>query len=253
MTVVKGKYGGRKVREGTVVSDKMQKTVLVAVEEHVKHRLYKKRVKRVHKFMAHDENETAHTGDRVRIVESRPVSRFKRWAVVEVIERIELPEIAPESIDLDLMGEGKPAESAPVAEAATPEAVATEAIAEPEAAPEETVAEPETVAEEIAVEEAAVEPVVAEQAAPPEAEEAVTPEAAAEVVAEPEAAAEEIVVEEAAVEPAVAEQVAAPEAEEAVSAAAEEPAATEVSEPAPDAVQEAAPVEEIETPEEEAK
>lgn len=214
MTVVKGKYGGRKVREGTVVSDKMQKTVLVAVEEHVKHRLYKKRVKRVHKFMAHDENETARTGDRVRIVESRPVSRYKRWAVVEVIERIELPEIAPESIDLDLLGEGKPAEATSAAEAAAPEAADAEVAVEPEAA---------------------------------------TPEAAPEeVVAEPEAASEEVVVEEAAVEPAAAEQVAAPEAEEATTAVAEEPAA-EVSEPAVAAAQEAAPVEEIETAEEEAK
>lgn len=246
MTVVKGNYGGRKVREGTVVSDKMQKTVLVAVEEHVKHRLYKKRVKRVHKFMAHDENETARTGDRVRIVESRPVSRFKRWAVVEVIERIELPEIAPESIDLDLLGEGKPAESAAVTVAATPAAAA---VAEPEAVAEETVAEPEAAPEEIVVEEAAAEPAVAEPAAAPEAEEVAMPDAVAEVVAEPEAAAEEVVVEDAAVEPAAAEQVAAPEAEEAATAAAEEPAA-EVSEPA---VQEAAPVEEIETPEEEAK
>lgn len=180
MTVVKGKYGGRKVREGTVVSDKMQKTVLVAVEEHVRHRLYKKRVKRVHKFMAHDENETAHTGDRVRIVESRPVSRNKRWAVVEVIERIELPEIAPESIDLDLLGEVKAAESAPVTETAAPEAAAAEVVAEPEAAPEEVV-----------VEEAVVEPAVAEQVAAREAEEAATAtadEPAAAEVSEPASA-----------------------------------------------------------------
>ena len=222
MTVVKGKYGGRKVREGTVVSDKMQKTVLVAVEEHVKHRLYKKRVKRVHKFMAHDENETAHTGDRVRIVESRPVSRYKRWAVVEVIERIELPEIAPESIDLDLLGEAKAAESAPVTEAAAPEAVPAEVVAEPEAAapeaaPAEVVAEPEAATPEAAPAEVVAEP------------EAATPEAApAEVVAEPEAAPEEIVAEEAAAEPAVAEEVAAPEAEEPATATAEEPAAAEV-------------------------
>src|SRR3990172_1868313 len=83
----RGKYGRRKVREGTVVSDKMQKTIVVAVEEHVKHRLYKKRVKRVHKFMAHDEGETAKLGDRVRIIESRPVSKNKRWALVEVLQR----------------------------------------------------------------------------------------------------------------------------------------------------------------------
>src|SRR5512134_1947400 len=115
MPASKGKYSGRKVREGTVVSDKMQKTILVAVEEHVKHRLYKKRVKRVHKFMAHDEAETAKLGDRVRIIESRPASRNKRWAIVEVLQRVELPEVAAESIDLDLLGEVKPVIEEPVA------------------------------------------------------------------------------------------------------------------------------------------
>src|SRR3990170_4067842 len=170
MPATKRKYGGRKVREGTVVSDKMQKTVLVAVEEHVKHRLYKKRVKRLHKFMAHDEQETAKMGDRVRIIESRPVSKNKRWALVEVLQRIELPEVAAESIDLDLLGEVKPV--AAEAEAPAEEPAATEAAAEIEAAPEpeaETAAPEEIVVEETAEPEAAPEaepePVAAESAA----------------------------------------------------------------------------------------
>ncbi len=120
MTARGGKYGGRKVREGTVVSDKMQKTVVVAVESHFRHPLYKKRVRRIRRFMAHDEAEEARLGDRVRIVESRPISRRKRWRVVEVLAKSELPEVAAASIDLDLLGEVKP-EEIPVA---TPEPAA---------------------------------------------------------------------------------------------------------------------------------
>src|SRR3989442_15376304 len=100
---VQSKFGGRKVREGTVVSDKMQKTVLVAVEEHLRHPLYKKRVRRLRRFMAHDPAENSRMGDRVRIIEAAPISKRKRWRVVEVLERAELPEVAAESIDLDLL------------------------------------------------------------------------------------------------------------------------------------------------------
>lgn len=117
MTAAQSQYGGRKVREGTVVSDKMQKTVLVAVEAHFRHRLYKKSVRRVRRLMAHDEREDAHLGDRVRIVESRPISRRKRWCVAEVLARAELPELAAEQIDLELLGEVKREEEAPDAAA----------------------------------------------------------------------------------------------------------------------------------------
>jgi len=193
MAAIKGKYGGRKVREGTVVSDKMQKTVLVAVEEHVKHRLYKKRVRRVRKFMAHDENETAHLGDRVRIIESRPISRNKRWAVVEVLERVELPEVAAESIDLELLGEVKP--TAPEAgETQAPTAEPGPGTAEPVAAgpePPEVTAEPETgpespAAGEIVVEEAAQAPLPEPEPEP----EAAAPEPPAEPEPEAEVAAQ---------------------------------------------------------------
>lgn len=128
MTAGSGIYGGRKIRQGTVVSDKMEKTVVVAVQSNIRHRLYKKTIRRVKKFMAHDEQETAKMGDVVRIVERSPVSKRKRWAVIEVVQRAELPEVAPESIDLELLGEVKREEpEADVAAAAPPAAAAVAA------------------------------------------------------------------------------------------------------------------------------
>src|SRR2546425_4570646 len=85
----------------------MQKTILVAVETNFRHRLYKKNVRRVRRLMAHDESEDAQMGDRVRIVEASPISRHKRWRLVQVLSRAELPDVAPESIDLELLGEVK--------------------------------------------------------------------------------------------------------------------------------------------------
>ncbi|MDX9751124.1 MAG: 30S ribosomal protein S17 [Flavobacteriales bacterium] len=77
----------RKERIGIVTSDKMAKSVTVLVERRVKHPKYGKFVKLSSKFMAHDENGDAHVGDTVRIMETRPMSRLKRWRLVEVIER----------------------------------------------------------------------------------------------------------------------------------------------------------------------
>jgi small subunit ribosomal protein S17 len=74
-------------RIGKVVSDKMQKTVVVAIERLVQHPLYKKGIKRTIKFKAHDENNDAHIGDTVKIVQTRPLSKEKCWRVVEIIER----------------------------------------------------------------------------------------------------------------------------------------------------------------------
>jgi small subunit ribosomal protein S17 len=76
----------RKVQVGKVVSDKMDKTIVVAVETYKKHSLYSKRIKYTKKFKAHDENNTAKTGDVVRIMETRPVSKDKRWRLVEVVQ-----------------------------------------------------------------------------------------------------------------------------------------------------------------------
>ncbi|HPP31494.1 MAG TPA: 30S ribosomal protein S17 [Soehngenia sp.] len=79
--------GNRKVRIGTVVSDKMDKTVVVAIESIVTHPVYKKQIRRTTKFKAHDENNECKVGDKVQIMETRPLSKDKRWRVVEIIEK----------------------------------------------------------------------------------------------------------------------------------------------------------------------
>ena len=77
----------RKVREGVVVSDKMDKTVVVSVEDRVKHALYGKVMRRSSRLKVHDENNDAHVGDRVLVMETRPLSATKRWRLVEIVER----------------------------------------------------------------------------------------------------------------------------------------------------------------------
>ena len=77
----------RKVRTGKVTSNKMDKTVVVAIEEHVKHPRYKKIVKRTYKLKAHDEKNECNIGDTVKVIETRPLSKDKRWRLVEIIER----------------------------------------------------------------------------------------------------------------------------------------------------------------------
>ena len=79
--------GARKVRVGVVVSDKMQKTIVVKIERRVPHPVYGKMVTRSKKFKAHDEENTAKAGDTVRIEETRPLSKDKRWRLVEIVER----------------------------------------------------------------------------------------------------------------------------------------------------------------------
>ena len=78
----------RKVRTGKVTSNKMDKTIVVAIEEHVKHPLYKKVVKRTYKLKAHDENNECNIGDTVKVMETRPRSKEKRWRLVEIVERV---------------------------------------------------------------------------------------------------------------------------------------------------------------------
>ena len=179
----------RKAREGTVVSDKMDKTVVVAVSSSTRHRLYKKIMRRLRRYMVHDETNDAKLGDRVRIVESRPHSRRKRWQLAEVLVRADRPELAAEEIDLELLGEVKVEEKEPEA---VEEAEAEET---PKEEPAEAAEEPETEARE-AVEEAEAEetpkeepPEVAEQpeTGPPEAE---AEEEPPEVAEEPEAEGE---------------------------------------------------------------
>ena len=77
----------RKVREGLVVSDKMDKTIVVAVEQRVKHSLYGKVMTKTLRLKAHDENNVAGAGDRVRVMETRPLSATKRWRLIEIVEK----------------------------------------------------------------------------------------------------------------------------------------------------------------------
>ena len=77
----------RKVRTGKVISDKMDKTIVVAVVDNVRHPLYNKIVKRTYKLKAHDENNECTIGDRVKVMETRPLSKDKRWRLVEIIEK----------------------------------------------------------------------------------------------------------------------------------------------------------------------
>ena len=77
----------RKVRTGKVTSDKMDKTIVVAIEERVNHPLYNKVVKRTYKLKAHDENNECRIGDTVKVMETKPISKDKRWRLVEIVER----------------------------------------------------------------------------------------------------------------------------------------------------------------------
>lgn len=83
------KRNERKVRVGKVVSNRMDKTIVVAIEELIQHKLYKKSVKRTVKFKAHDENNEAQVGDKVSIMETRPLSKEKRWRLVKIVEKVQ--------------------------------------------------------------------------------------------------------------------------------------------------------------------
>ncbi|MEE8246431.1 MAG: 30S ribosomal protein S17 [Alphaproteobacteria bacterium] len=166
----------RKAQTGRVVSDRMDKTVVVAIERRTRHRLYHKSIKHVSRFTVHDEANEYRLGDLVRIVETRPLSRTKRWRVAELLGRADLPDVAA-AIAADV--------PEPEIEPAVDEAAAEEPVAEAageEAAAEEPVAEAEPATEEVAAEEPVAEP-------EPAVEEAAAQEPVAE--AEPEAAAEE--------------------------------------------------------------
>jgi small subunit ribosomal protein S17 len=136
----------RKFRLGQVVSDKMDKTVVVAVETPKRHRLYKKTMKRVVKYKAHDEKNKCRTGDKVMIVETRPLSREKRWRVAEIIAKAEVVEVSPEEITREdlakVLPEKKPKEKEAPEVKAEQETRAEEAEAKPEKKAKEEVAEP---------------------------------------------------------------------------------------------------------------
>ena len=94
-------YERRKERVGLVVSDKMDKTVVVAFSWSSPHRIYKKAVRRKTRFVAHDPENRAKLGDTVRIIESRPISKTKRWRLAEIISSKEIAELQPEEIQVD--------------------------------------------------------------------------------------------------------------------------------------------------------
>ncbi|MEX2430518.1 MAG: 30S ribosomal protein S17 [Dehalococcoidia bacterium] len=130
--------GRRKVRVGRVVSDKMDKTVIVAVERRVHHSLYHKSIRHQTKFQAHDEQNAFRVGDMVRITETRPLSRSKRWRVTDLLERVDLPDaLSPEA---EVAEQAAAETEASVAVAEQPEAEAAPAESpgpEEEAAPSE--------------------------------------------------------------------------------------------------------------------
>jgi small subunit ribosomal protein S17 len=103
---------------GIVVSDKMDKTVVVRVDHTSRHRLYRKIIRHSKRYFAHDDRLEAKPGDMVRIVESRPMSRHKRWRVAEIVERGEVAEIAPREIDTEYITMHREREAPPQAAAA---------------------------------------------------------------------------------------------------------------------------------------
>ncbi len=94
--------GQQRILQGTVVSDKMDKTIVVTVERRKKHPLYHKVISFTQRYKAHDEENSCHLGDTVRIGECRPMSKDKRWRVLEVVSRGDVAEVAPESIGRDI-------------------------------------------------------------------------------------------------------------------------------------------------------
>jgi small subunit ribosomal protein S17 len=192
------RYGGRKTRVGVVVRDKMAKTVVVAVEAFKRHRLYKKIMRRVKRYKAHDEENACQVGDKVLIVETRPLSRDKRWRVAEILATAALPEEERAFIDEEVAEELRELEEVMVAEAPPAEEEELPAVAEEveEAPPageaeqppsEEEVPAAEEVAEEelpAAAEEVEEAPPAGEAEQPPPSEEEVP--AAEETVAEVE-------------------------------------------------------------------
>jgi small subunit ribosomal protein S17 len=131
MTVVRSATK-RKIMVGRVVSDKMDKTIVVAVQRLARHRVYKRVLRLTSKFKAHDEDNTARVGDRVRIEESRPMSREKRWRLVEVVSRagapVEMVSEEPETTEA-LGGPGHPGRSRAEADEAAAEAASAETAA----------------------------------------------------------------------------------------------------------------------------
>ncbi len=149
----------RKVRVGRVVDDKMDKTVVVDVEWRRTHQLYRKSVRRKSRFLAHDAENQCRIGDQVRIIETRPLSKTKRWRIADILAREEIADIQPEEITVDEVVLRAPVEEpeTPVKPAQEPDQEETVAVATAEEADrsdhveEEPSPEPETAVEETSV------------------------------------------------------------------------------------------------------
>jgi small subunit ribosomal protein S17 len=113
-----------KLQTGTVVSNKMDKTVVVEIDRHKRHRLYGKTMRETRRYKVHDEKNECHLGDVVKFAETRPLSRDKRWRVVEVVQRGDVAEVAPREIGAHIIEETKAAAAAEVAARAEAEAAA---------------------------------------------------------------------------------------------------------------------------------
>lgn len=131
-----------KLQFGTVVSNKMDKTVVVRIDRHKRHRLYGKTIRVTRRYKAHDENNECRLGDIVKISETRPLSRDKRWRVVEVVVKGDVAEVAPTEIGESLTGEIRAAQAEAAAKVAAEAAAARAAAAA--AAPAEAVTPEET-------------------------------------------------------------------------------------------------------------
>ena len=221
----------RKARVGRVVSDKMDKTVVVRVEHRRAHRLYRKSIQLQKRYVAHDPENDARLGDLVRLIESRPISKTKRWRVASIIERGDLAEIQPEEIATEAGAEparARQVEAEPRTEDPQPEAVAAP---EPEAASEQS-EEPDTEPEAIQEPEAAPEPETEQAEAAPPAEQT-TAEAESD---EPGPPAEQAMAEAESDEPEAApEAIQEPETEDGgaeETGPAEQPAAEDEADPA---------------------
>jgi len=222
--MAKVRHGRQKTRVGVVVRDKMAKTVVVAVGALKRHRLYKKIMQRVTRYKAHDEENACRVGDKVLIVETRPLSRDKRWRVAEILVTAALPEEERAIIDEEVAEELRELE----------EIIAPEA---PPAEGEAVVAEEELPAAAEEIEEAPLPGEEAEEAPLPEeeAEEAPLPEEEAEEAPLPEEEAEEAPLpEEEAEEAPLPEE----EAEEAPLPGEEESKAEEEEQPEKEETQE---------------
>ena len=157
--------GTRKVRVGFVISDKMDKTRVIAVHWSQRHPVYHRHVRRLTKFKAHDEQNQTHMGDRVRIVETRPLSKDKRWRVLEVVERAEQVDVKPEEVGATLIEEleHRPAPDMEiVAEVVAPPQPPPQVVAEPVAQIKKPRTRKKAVSE---AEQAVVEPPVAKKTA----------------------------------------------------------------------------------------